>query len=554
MRAWAAGKKGPVPQIVVDMRSDDDPRVRAEALAMLAARKYPDALDYLSAALRDVNLSVRQAAVRGLGELDDEKARAELAELLKDRAELIRAEAVAAIAAHGSQAAVLAAARDPSWRVRLKVAVALGGYANADGAAAARRMLNDPSAEVERQVVRSLAAWPAETAVPILMDALARDAVSVRKLAAEQLAARWPGPSPGAFPCEAPPARRAEALAELRARYQREYGAGNTGLTQNAESSPLGHVLRVAVLQADDGRVEQLIAAGDFAALAALGPDVAGALERLAIDRDTTLPGPVYRDVLPRYSPAFKALDQMHGGDLNQRRQAAEDFAAAARIHPPGPLATARLCALVTTETDPVVWIRALEAIDNDGAEPAVRMARLALSQNTGEVRRKACEFLASHPDAAHEKFLLPLLNDREQVVVLAAIRALGAAGRMTNSAALKNELAASAEDVQLAAAIALARLRDPAGDDAIRRLSYSRDIRIRGQLAQDLGDLGDERFISILVRLLDDSKATVSHAALASLSHVKGRDVALSSDGTSVSQNEQMTRWKKWWSDGAKP
>lgn len=101
-----------------------------------------------------------------------------------------------------------------------------------------------------------------------------------------------------------------------------------------------------------------------------------------------------------------------------------------------------------------------MEAIDNEASEPAVRMAHLALSQNAGEVRRKACEFLASHPDASHETFLLPLLNDREQAVVLAAIRALGAAGRMTNTAALKNELAASAEDVQLAAAIALARLR----------------------------------------------------------------------------------------------
>ena len=439
---------------------------------------------------------------------------------------MIRAEAVAAIAAHGTQAAVLAAARDPSWRVRLKVAVALGGFANADHAKPPwRRMLNDPgAAEVERQVVRSLAAWPlGDRRADSHRRPCLEHAVSVRKLAAEQLASRWQGPSPGAFPCEAPPARRAEALAELRARYQREYGAGNTGFSRNAESSPPGHPLAGrGTTSADDDRVAQLIAAGDFAALTALGQDVVGALERLAVARNLTLPEPVFHDVLPRYSPAFAALDRMHGGELKQRRQAAEDFSATARIHPPGSLATARLCALVTTETDPVVWIRALEAIDNDASEPAVRMARLALSQNAGEVRRKACEFLASHPDAAHEAFLLPLLNDREQAVVLAAIRALGAAGRMTNTAALKNELAASAEDVQLAAAIALPRLRDPAGDDAIRRLSYPATSAFEGVLAQDLGDLGDERFISILVRLLDDSKATVSHAALASLSHVK--------------------------------
>ena len=84
--------------------------------------------------------------------------------------------------------------------------------------------------------------------------------------------------------------------------------------------------------------------------------------------------------------------------------------------------------------------------------------------------------------------------------------------------------------------------------------MSYSRNVRIRGQLAQDLGVLGDERFLSVLVRLLDDSKATVSHAALASLARVKGRDVAQSADGTNVSINEQMARWKKWWAEEARP
>ena len=50
LRAWTASKRGPVPQIVVDLHYDDDPRVRAAALAMLAARKHPDALDYLARA------------------------------------------------------------------------------------------------------------------------------------------------------------------------------------------------------------------------------------------------------------------------------------------------------------------------------------------------------------------------------------------------------------------------------------------------------------------------------------------------------------------------
>ena len=109
---------------------------------------------------------------------------------------------------------VLGAAGDPSWRVRLKVAEALAGYGDRDGAAAARRLLDDPSAEVERQVVRSLAAWPGEMAGPVLLDALGKDAVTVRKLAAEQLAARWP--AAGRFPFEAPPARGPRPSASCR--------------------------------------------------------------------------------------------------------------------------------------------------------------------------------------------------------------------------------------------------------------------------------------------------------------------------------------------------
>ena len=469
--------------------------------------------------------------------------------MLKDRGELIRAAAVAAIAMHGPEAAVLRAASDASWRVRLKVAVALAGYTDAAATAAARRMLGDPSAEVERQVVRSLASWPAEKAAPVLLDALASDAVSVRKLAAEQLAARWH--MDARFPYESPPARRAEALAELRARFQREY-ATLAGLTEPQGSA--GQAGKPDVhASAKDQQVENLVNSGDIAALAAIGPEVAGSLERLAIDRHLTLPEAVYRDILPRYSTSFAALDRLHDSNLAARRQAAEDFAALAKNQPPGKLAIARLSALMTSETDSVVWLKALEVISRENCEPAVRLARLALSQKSGEVRRKACEYLAAHGDPAHEPFLAPLLADSEQDVKIAAIRAVASAGRIRDIAALKAGLASPDEEIQLATAVALLRLGDPAGDDAIGRLSYSSDIRTRGQLAQALGELGDQRFAGLLVRLLDDSKATVRLAALAGLPRVAGRDVTLSADGTSVSVNEQIARWKKWQAEGGK-
>ncbi|MEI8373818.1 MAG: HEAT repeat domain-containing protein [Planctomycetota bacterium] len=538
LRAWAAGKRGSMPREIVDLRSDDDPRVRAAALKALAARKHPAAGEYLTSALHDVDLPVRLAAIRGLGQLDDAQVRVVLADLLKDRSELIRAEAVAAIAIRGSRAVVFAAAGDKSWRVRMKVVEALAGYGDHDGAAVARRLLDDPSAEVERQVVRSLKTWPLEMAGPVLLEALSKDAVTVRKLAAEQLAACWP--AGGRFPFDALPARRAEALRELRTRYQREFGNARAEVAMPSNAQP-----RVVV---SDAEVEKLLVAGDFKALVEVGPTIVAALERLAIERNLTLLEPVYHDVLPRHSAVFALLDRMHGENVDQRRRAAEELVAAANKQPLSRLAVARLCELTTRETDAAVWLSTLDAVCKSSSEPAARMARSALGQAAGEVRRRACDYLAAHPDPAHEVFLVPLLGDSEQAVVVAAIRALGAAGQIQDIEVLKKQFASANEEVQLATAFALVQLRDKSGEEAIERLSYSSDLKTRAHVAQALGILGDPRLAGILIRLLDDPKATVSHAALASLPKAVGRDQGQSGDRAGIATTEQMARWKKWY------
>lgn len=535
LRAWATGKRGSMPREIADMRSDDDPRVRAAALKALAARKHPAAVDYLTSALNDVDLPVRLAAIRGLGQLDDAQV---LVTLLKDRSELIRAEAVASIAIRGSRAVVLGAVGDKSWRVRMKVAEALAGYGDPDGAAVARRLLDDPSAEVERQVVRSLKTWPLEMAGPVLLDALSKDAVTVRKLAAEQLVVSWP--AGGRFPFDALPARRAEALSGLQTRYQREFGNARAEVAMPSNSQP-----QIAI---SDAQVEKLLVAGDFKALAELGPTIDAALERLAIERNLTLLEPVYHDVLPRHSAVFALLDRMHGENVDRRRRAAEELVAAANKQPLCRLAVARLCELTTGETDAAVWLGTLDAVRKSSSEPAVRMARSALGQAAGEVRRRACDYLAAHPDPAHEVFLVPLLGDSEQAVVVAAIRALGAAGQIQDIEVLKKQFASANEEVQLETAVALVHLRDKSGEAAIERLSYSSDIKTRAHVAQALGTLGDVRLAGILIRLLDDPKATVSHAALASLPKAVGRDQGQSGDRAGIATTEQMAQWKKWY------
>ena len=145
----------------------------------------------------------------------------------------------------------------------------------------------------------------------------------------------------------------------------------------------------------------------------------------------------------------------------------------------------------------------------------------------------------------------MPLLGDSEQAVVVAAIRALGAAGQVRNIDVLKNQLLSANEEVQLAAAVALMQLHDTRGKEAIERLSYSSDLQTRAHVARALGALGDVRLAGILIRMLDDPKATVSHAALASLPKAVGRDVGQSGDGAAASTTAQMAQWKKWYAEG---
>ena len=126
-------------------------------------------------------------------------------------------------------------------------------------------MLNDPRAEVDRQVVRSLAACPWRQPYRCYIDAVARDAVSVRKLAAEQAASRWRDHRRSRFPVKLrrPAAQRARRIADSLSAGVRRGSAGSA----NVETAPT----RVGTTSVDgDQRVEQLIAFADFAALAAI--------------------------------------------------------------------------------------------------------------------------------------------------------------------------------------------------------------------------------------------------------------------------------------------
>jgi len=550
--AGPADRQEPLPDEAVRLSSDPDPRVRAAALALLVKQRHPDAQRHLIAALEDQEFQVRAAAVAGLGELGGAEARATLKKLLADRSEMTRAEAVAALARLGAEEDVLGAAKDKSWRARSAVAAALARYPDRNAAAVAGDLLDDPSPMVQEKVVRSVADWPLPQSGPILLAAMGKSVVMTRRTAARLLANRWP-PAAG-FPVDALADRRNEALEQLKWQFREQIGFSQPGSNAAGQATALAAAIPAETAAQVEQWVKQLSDPGVAAdgrqqavrELAGLGPELTAALEQLALDRQQGLPEAVYREVLPGVSPAFAALDRMTSPDAAVRRRAAAELADLAGQRPLGRLAVERLASVAAREADALVWQSVLGAVAGDPGDAAARLAYAAVGHSSPEVRRRACEHLAAHPDPKHVPVLVPTLHDSSEVVVQAAVRAIGAAGRMEDARPVRQLLTAANEPLRLEAAKALVRLGDASGAPALERLAYSSEPAIRQQAAVAMGETADPTFVPPLVQLLDD-RHNVRRAALEALPKVVGRDVAGADGRPPADLAERADLWKRW-------
>jgi HEAT repeat protein len=552
IRGWQRPGIADLPEQAADLRTDSDYQVRAAAITAMAVRRHPLALDAARGALTDLRLEVRLAAVAALGKIGGVEARQALVRLEREP-EVIRAAVIAAFAELDERKRVWEGTESESWHVRKAVAAALAKWPDAGGVALARRLLTDPSLEVQKQVLDTLVVWPLEKAGPVLLEAMASSGYQSRKTAAKQLAQRW---SPAhEFTADAPPERRADMVAHLRAQWTAEHGvsAFDSALGNPPADSPDSSVAperleraaqlvrRLNAVKAGDDDVRTAL--GD---LSDFGPDLPAVLERLLDEQNIVLPDDVYLKVLPKYGRAFEQLDRLTSSDVHERRRAANELATLATREPISGLALTRLCELGVSETDTPVLARLFQILARDGREPAVRLAYACLGHRLAEVRRVAAGYLDAHPAPQHVRVLLPALDDKNHAVVLAAIKALGHPDMLTDTSSLERLLRSTDPAIRLAVAEALVNLGAQSGPNALDLLARDNDIDTRRQAAQIMGRHPDDRYISTLIGLLDDTLG-VRTAALASLPQVVGRDVADRPDDPPTSSLERVERWKKW-------
>ncbi len=571
LAAWDDGTSGQLPPRVADLRTHSNIEVRSAALRTLARRNHPQAAEFLSAALRDYDPRVRQAAIPAVALLDVHIAVPMLEGLRKEESERVRSLAIQALAQLRQWPSVFEAVDDSAWRVRAEVARALSQLSKREvsshetsssntssslarppqqapwheATVVARKLLDDVSAEVQRQVVLAVAEWPLEHSGAILLEAMGRQAYQTRKLAADALADRWP---PAAdYSIDAPASRQAEVREQLQQRFYQQFGFVDPNTLTKAlaqrDAKPRATAEEVE-------RAQTFIARRDTAALNAMGPTLLAAVEVLVFEHHQAMPDWLYHDVLPRQDRVFDFVERLTDNDITIRRQAAQELVKLAAQRPLGRVAINRLTHKVMAEPDSSVWRDLLDAVANEGSEPAVRLAYAALSHPIPEIRRRACDFLANHAAPQHTAVLLPTLQDTNHAVLVAAVRAIGSCRGLQETGPLRNLLLSADEPLRKEIAVALTRLGDPAGKDALIRLSYSTDPQVRREVALAVGQTGDPALTDVLIRLLDD-RISVQRAALEGLPRLVGHDVVESDENTSATQpttREKVRQWKDWY------
>jgi hypothetical protein len=305
-------------------------------------------------------------------------------------------------------------------------------------------------------MVQALTDWPLDEAILLWLMALEGPTAATRRLATEQLQARWP--SAAELSIHASQETLAAESARLRAAWQREFGA----------------------------EIASRLAAGT---------------------------GPPAGNMAANLDAAVQTIERLAAGTVHERRAAARELALEHHESRLPDEALLRLRELLEVETDPLVWNDVLLLIGRDDRPSAADLAAIASSHPTGEVRRRACAYFGEHPGTRAAEVLLNSLSDEDTSVVRQAIRSLGNQGRISDLAPLEALLTSTDSVLRLEAAASLAQLGSSSGLRALSRLTAHQDPAIRRQAERAL-KLESLSFLCLL-RFRRSSHASAIHLNL---------------------------------------
>lgn len=555
------------PAALPELRRDPDPVVR-QLFARWASLGHPESnFSWLRELVRDVEPTVQTQAVLDLRWVHAPAARELLRELRRSESERTRATAVTASSAWGLSE-LLEMQQDASAAVRVAVAKSLAQFPTADAQRWLRDLLTDESLEVQATAVSAVTDWPAELAIPLLLDAVCNSALKTRQMAAELLRSHF---SPGTnLPWEATFAERESAVRQLAAAQGWRWQSRMLSSTANAENPdhhPSSERMAFIVQSYLEAAATASVSLDQWESM--LKPGDLPALEEQLVqlppaDRKTIVQG-----LLPRIAPLYAALQGLDSREVHLRRQAAKKLAELSVSHPLSPFFLDQLLELMSSEQDQLVWQACMTAVQRESHPSASRIALLALHSPWPDVRLLGVRFFAEHPHPEVALWLLPLFRDPHRAVRLAAIAATGHCHNVlaldglsvgeqeTSQPGLRTMLTDPDPEIQWTALEAMLRLRDLAASDELLRRTFDPRPAVRERAVVIMGAVGHTRFVEPLLKMAwTEPDMHVKRAIVSSLEALvpPERQPAYSTGLAGFpSIDDKIHTWITWWSSSSR-
>ena len=526
--------------------------------------RHPDAELILTSQLKDADHLVQNQAIEHLGLLGTDSALQQLEELAKRPQESARISAAVGLT-HWGASYLAPLSKDNSASVRLAAAKGLGQSASPEAALLLRSLLNDRSTNVQNAAIDAISQWPDELAIPLLLEGIQEGVYKTRRKSILQLTNRTG--TIGSISIEAPKADRIAAVRELIQTQQLPAGLWNQLLQTGLQKPGEVNQSRVAEIQAyfqnlinqpQESNQYQVA----FREIANISHDELGILEKLILETSITIPEEIYTKLLPELHSNYAALIQLTSEHVTDRRKGAQQLLLNSQNVSLSPVVVKRLRKLLTHEQDRLVWRIVMSAISQDNYDESAQLALLAVNHNWSDIRILGCEYFGKHGLPQYAIWLLPLLDDKNQSVQLAAINALGrchnpiAINGIQNTTqnqqpapSLRSKLTHSNQSIRFETVSALSRLGDIEGMQELVRLSNDTRNSIRIDAIREMGDSGQTRFVEPLIQQAWTERNLLAlKEILSSLDKLVPASEQPAPLKTELQHFEQAKIWMNWW------
>lgn len=552
------------PENMLQVRWDSDPTMRWKFGFWAALVHHPDAEAILTSQLRDADFKVQNKAIEYMGTLGTEPALELLKRQSKRQQESSRVSAAIGLTPWGAHD-LAPLINDKSSSVRLAVAKGLGQTDSPEAALLLRSLIKDRNSAVQLAVIASISQWPDELAIPLLLEGIQEGVYKTRRNSVLQLTDRIG--SSGSISIEAPRAERIVAVRKLIETETLPSGLWDQLIKQGLQDPHTNTNRRIAEIQSyfQDIIKHPRVSAEYHQAyqeLLSISAQEVVILEKLVLETSIQIPNEIYTDLLPKLNPSYAALTQLSSDHLTDRRKAAQQLLVSSQHISLSPIIVKRLRKLMAQEQDRLVWRIVMSSIAKDNYEEAAQLALLAINHNWPDIRILGCEYFGTYGLPQYAIWLLPLLNDKNESVQLAAINAIGkchnpiAINGIQNSSqeqglspSLRSLLTHSNQRIRFQTVVALSQLGDVQGMQELVRLSSNTLISVRTDAIHEMGNSGQTRFVEPLVQLAWTERNHITlKEILSSLEKLVPTSEQPADLSPSKKHSEQAEIWMNWW------